>query len=135
MDKFEAAGLYCGLGVLWLLALGVSVIRQRLAKQISLGDGDDPVLQRRMRAHANATEWMTPGLIALWGLALLPAAPLWLLHAGAGTLFVGRVLHGFGLGATGGPSPPRLIGMVLTITAYIILGGGLIWASLTGAAV
>lgn len=132
MDKFEAAGLYCGLGVFLLLALGVGVIRQRLGKKISLGHGEDPVLLRVSRAHANAAEWLPTGLMALWGLALLPAAPLWLLHAGAIPLLAGRVLHGFGLSASNGPNPRRLIGMVLTITSYLILGGGLLWASLTG---
>lgn len=133
MDKFESAGLYSGLGLIWLLLLGISVIRGRQTKRISLGDGGDAQMERLVRAHANASEWLPPGLIALWGLALLPAAPAWLLHAGAAPLLLGRFLHGFGLSSSSGPSAPRVIGMVLTMTAFVILGGGLIWAALSGA--
>lgn len=133
MDKFEAAGLYTGLGLIWLLLLGISVIRGRQSKRISLGDGEDAHMQRLVRAHANATEWLPPGLIAIWGLALLPGAPLWLLHAGAAPLLLGRLLHGFGLSTSSGPSAPRVIGMVLTMTGIVILGSGLIWAALSAA--
>ena len=133
MDKFEAAGLYTGLGLIWLLLLGISVIRGRQSKRISLGDGEDAHMQRLVRAHANATEWLPPGLIAIWGLALLPGAPLWLLHAGAAPLLLGRLLHGFGLSTSSGASAPRVIGMVLTMTGIVILGSGLIWAALSAA--
>lgn len=131
MDKFEAAGLYSGFGLLLLLLLGISVIRRRQSQQISLGDGEDTQMQRRVRAHGNAAEWLTPGLIGLWGMALLPAAPLWLLHIGGGVLMTGRALHGLGLSTSSGPSLPRVLGMVLTLTAYLVLSGGLIWAALS----
>lgn len=133
MDKFEAAGLYSGLGLIWLLLLGISVIRGRQTKQIGLGDGGDAQMERLVRAHANASEWLPPGLITLWGLALLPAAPVWLLHAGAAPLLIGRLLHGFGLSKSSGASAPRVIGMILTMTAFVILGAGLIWAALSAA--
>ncbi len=133
MDKFEAAGLYSGIGLLLLLLLGGLVIRRRQSQQISLGDGDDAQMRSLVRAHGNAAEWLTPGLIGLWGLALLPAAPLWLLHTGGGVLLAGRLLHGIGLSTSGGASLPRVVGMVLTLTSYIVLSGGLIWAALSPA--
>lgn len=131
MDKFEAAGLYSGLGLILLVLLGISVIGRRQSQRISLGDGQDAQMQRLIRAHGNAAEWLTPGLIGLWGMALLPAAPLWLLHTGGGVLMAGRALHALGLSSSGGPSLPRVLGMVLTLTAYVVLSGGLIWAALS----
>jgi uncharacterized membrane protein YecN with MAPEG domain len=59
-----------------------------------------------------------------------PATPLWLLHAAGISLTLGRILHGIGL-HTGVLNAGRMLGMVLTWTSYLLLGGGLILAGLS----
>ena len=60
--------LYTGLFILLLLALAANVVRNRLSGHVSLGDGGNPSLQKAVRAHGNATEYVP---IVLIGLAVL----------------------------------------------------------------
>jgi uncharacterized membrane protein YecN with MAPEG domain len=104
-----------GLLGLWLLLLGVRVVQLRLKTRISLGDGNDPEMQTRVRAHGNAAEWIPIGLFLLF-LAEQAQGPHWLVVSGAALLVVGRLLHPFGL-RTRSPNAARTLGMVFTWTA------------------
>lgn len=130
MVRLEIAALYVGANILILLGLAFVVLKARQSRKIILGDGGDEGTMRAIRAHANAAEYIPAALVGLVLLALLdPAAPLWLLHAGGLTLTAGRLLHGIGLNA--GPlNLGRMAGMLLTIAAYLLIGGGLIFAGL-----
>ena len=99
------------------------VSRLRAVHRISIGDGGNEALLRRMRAHANYVENMPIFLImiALIELAGGDARILW----AAGILFIlSRILHAFGMDR---PSPSRLrmIGMIGSTTVLIGLAG---WA-------
>lgn len=130
MDKLEAAALYAALNILVLLALATMTTAARIRGRVLIGDGGDPALLRAMRAHGNATEYVPAALVGLALFALLPASPLWAVHALGGALTVGRVLHGLGLSATEGRSFGRAVGFVLTYLVYVGLAVGLIWAAL-----
>lgn len=110
--------LYAGLLGLWLLTLTARVILMRRGAQVSLGDGGDKLLQRRIRAHGNFTEYVPLCLLLLALLELQELGALWL-HIFGLMLLVGRLLHGYALGFTG-HSPLRVPGTVLTLFA---LGG------------
>jgi len=119
-----AAGL---LGLL-LLILGVRIVMMRMRNRISLGDGDNPDLLTRIRAHGNAAEWIPIGLILLF-LAEQRLGFGWPVIALAALLVIGRLLHPFGL-ANREPNALRSLGMVFTWTAVgslalIALWGGL----------
>lgn len=130
MVRLEIAALYAGANILILLALAFFVVRARQRTKTILGEGDSPDMLRAIRAHGNATEYIPAGIAGLTLLALLdPAAPTWLLHAAGGTLTAGRVLHGIGLSSSV-MNPGRLFGTVLTWIAFLLLGGGLIYAGL-----
>ncbi|MFN7397556.1 MAG: MAPEG family protein [Sandaracinobacter sp.] len=105
------------LGLL-LLFLGIRVVQLRMQTRISLGDGDDPDMVTRVRAHGNAAEWIPIGLFLLF-LAEQAQGSHWLVVTGAAFLVAGRLLHPFGL-ANRSPNAARTLGMVLTWTA---LGG------------
>jgi len=99
------------------------VSRLRAAHRISIGDGGNEALLRRMRAHANYVENMPIFLImvALIELAGGDARILW----AAGILFIlARICHAFGMDR---PSPSRLrmVGMIGTALVIIGLAG---WA-------
>lgn len=111
-----------GLLNLWL---GVRVTRLRYAKKVSIGHGDVPVVETRMRAHANFNEYVPIALILMMLVEMQIGASrgLWLV----GTLLVvGRVLHPFGMERTA-PNPYRAGAMMLTWAALAAL---VVWAIL-----
>jgi uncharacterized protein len=115
------------LGLL-LLVLGIRVVQLRMKGRISLGDGDNPELLGRIRAHGNCAEWAPIGLILLF-LAEQGYGATWFVVALAALLVAGRVLHPFGLGG-GPPNAARTLGMVFTWTAIgllapLVLVGGM----------
>lgn len=130
MLRLEIAAIYAGVNILILLVLAVLVVSGRRTHKITLGVADNRDFERAVRAHGNAAEYIPAGLVGIVLVALMePAAPLWLLHASGLSLTAGRILHGIGL-HTGILNAGRMIGMVLTWIAYLLLGGGLIFAGL-----
>jgi uncharacterized membrane protein YecN with MAPEG domain len=131
MLRLEIAALYAGVNILILLALAVVVGSRRAKHKVQLGDGGAPELTRAIRAHGNATEYVPAGLVGILMLALLePAAPLWLLHASGLSLTFGRILHGVGLNL-GEMNAGRGLGVLLTWIAFLLIGGGLVYAGLS----
>jgi uncharacterized membrane protein YecN with MAPEG domain len=131
MARLELAAIYAGVNILILLVLAVLVVAGRRKHKIRLGDGGNEDFSRAVRAHANAAEYIPAGIVGLLFVALMePAAPGWLLHAAGISLTAGRILHGIGL-HTGVLNAGRMLGMVLTWTSFLLLGGGLILAGLS----
>jgi uncharacterized membrane protein YecN with MAPEG domain len=106
------------LGLL-LLVLGIRIVQLRMQTRISLGDGDNPELLTRVRAHGNAAEWIPIGLILLF-LAEQSLGSHWAVITLAALLVLGRLLHPFGL-ANRAPNAARSLGMVLTWIAVGLL--------------
>src|ERR1043165_5320228 len=103
---------------IWLAAR-VSQLRAR--HKVSIGDGGNEALIRRMRAHANYGENMPVVLILLALLELGGGDPrlLW----GAAIIFVlSRICHAFGMDG-GAPSRLRAVGMIGSTLALVILAG------------
>lgn len=132
MMRLEAAAIYIGLNIIILLILAYLVSAARRRHKIALGDGGNEAMHRAIRAHANAAEFIPAGLAGLLALALLePAAPLWLLHASGISLTGGRIAHGIGL-SMGTLNAGRMVGTLLSWIAYLLIGGGLLYAGLSG---
>jgi uncharacterized membrane protein YecN with MAPEG domain len=103
---------------IWL-AGRVSAVRN--SQKVSIGDGGNEALIRRMRAHANYGENAPIVLILLALLELAGGDPriLW----GAAILFViARILHAFGMDRPH-PSKLRMFGMIGSTLALVILLG------------
>lgn len=115
------------LGLL-LLVLGIRIVQFRMQKRISLGDGDNPELLTRIRAHGNAAEWIPIGLFLLF-LAEQYLGSTWPVMALAALLVAGRLLHPFGL-ANRDPNARRSLGMVFTWTAIGLLALLSLWNGL-----
>ena len=91
----------------------VRCVRIRIARHISIGDGDNEMLRTRMRSHANFTE-NTPLFLILLGLVELnDRSTLWLWIAGI-VFILARVAHAFGMERPA-PNPLRAGGMLTTI--------------------
>jgi hypothetical protein len=130
MTAIDAAALYAGLNLLILLGLSILVVRQRIKGQVNFGDGDNPALQRAIRAHGNAVENI-PAAIAALVAAALAGAPIWAIHAGGALLTVSRILHGQGLSTFEGRSFGRAVGMLGTWIALILIAGAAMAAALS----
>lgn len=115
--------LIAGLHGLLLLMLLWPIVATRRRNRIGLGDGGDPVLLRRIRAHANFVETVPFALLLLALLELTGLRREWVAVLG-GVLLVARVLHAIGLSGSAGVSFGRFWGTLLTWC--VILGASVI---------
>ncbi len=113
-----------GLINVWL-ALRAS--RVRVSGKVSLGDGGNPMMLARMRAHANFTEYAPMVLILLGLIELAHGTSLWLWLAGI-AFILGRLAHPFGLER---PGANALRGTGIGLTWLVLLGLS-IWAAVIG---
>lgn len=91
--------------------------QKRMSEKVALGDGGNPVVIARMRAHANFTEF-TPFVLILIGLIEFAAGTsLWLWAVG-GAYLIGRILHAIGMDRPA-PNAPRMIGTAATMLIMV----------------
>lgn len=114
--------------VLLFLVLTFRTIGYRRSQRISVGDGGDKELQKRMRVHANCAEYVPIGLLVI-ALAESLSAPAALLHSLGAGLVGGRILHAYGMSQKPQIIQMRVAGMVLTTA--VIAAGALIAGWLT----
>ena len=107
-----------------VLALQVSIRRRQL--RISLGDGNDDTLRRRIRAHGNFIEYVPLALIAL-GLVEASGAPASLVSGIAIAMLLARIIHAIGI-VYSRRALPRVIAMVIQNTAFIVAAYWLVTA-------
>jgi uncharacterized membrane protein YecN with MAPEG domain len=125
----RTAALYVGLFGLLLIVLSMRVSLVRRDARINLGDGENEILKRRIRAHGNFAEFVP---IALLLLALAE-------HTGMGTLYIhlfgnnllaGRISHAYGISQEQEPFIFRMVGTLATLGVIAILSLYCIWAGL-----
>ncbi len=109
-------GLYAAPLVLIYLVLTIRVITYRRSAKVSLGDGDDPALRARIRAHGNFAEFAPLGLILLLIAEVQATSAVWL-HVLGCLLLAGRLLHGVNFSFGLRLMPLRVGGMILTLLA------------------
>ncbi len=122
-------GLYVALAALLVLVLSLRVVLRRVAARVTLGDGDDKELKKRIRAQANAIEYLPLALLLLLCLEWNQTLPA-IVHGCGIVLIAARVVHAFGLSRTGGLSPERLIGTAVTWMVMLVMAALLIWQQL-----
>jgi uncharacterized membrane protein YecN with MAPEG domain len=111
--------VYAALMALLFVLLSLRVIAARRQSSVPLGDGGDPILLRRLRAHGNFAEY-APLAIVLMVLAELQDAPVVALHIIGLLLLGGRLVHAFGVSREPENYRLRVTGMALTFTALIM---------------
>jgi uncharacterized membrane protein YecN with MAPEG domain len=113
--------LYAAPLILLFFVLTMRVMVLRFPKQVMIGTGGDPVLERATRVHANFTEYVPLFLVALTVAELCGAAP-WALHAAGAAMLAGRLCHALGVSRTPDILALRGLGMLLTLGALIAAG-------------
>lgn len=101
---------------LWL-SIRIGAVRQ--ATGISVGDGGNEALQRRMRAQLNFVENTAFVLILIAAIELSSKGSWWLNYVAAAYI-IGRVAHAFGMDG-GNWKVGRMIGTLLTMLVQISL--------------
>ena len=117
--------IYAALTTVIFLILSGRVVAYRRANMLSLGDGGDKNLLKRMRAQANWVEY-TPLALLLLLMTEIQGAPALALHLLGLSLLLGRALHAIGFAATPQKIILRQIGMVLTLLSLILSSLGLL---------
>ncbi|MDV3002418.1 MAG: hypothetical protein N5P05_004073 (plasmid) [Chroococcopsis gigantea SAG 12.99] len=109
----------------------VSLVENYIQKSVVTKTASDGLLQRKVRAQGNFTEYVPLALLFILALELMNSSD-WLLWLLGGALTIGRVFHAWGLIATYGPSPARAIGFFLTWFVYIVGAFGCIYYGIKG---
>jgi len=119
-----------GLAAIINFWLAMRVGQMRHKEKVTIGDGGNDAVIRRMRAHANFTEF-TPFfvlLVAAIELAKGAGNPTWLLWIVI-LYMVGRIAHAFGMD---GASLGRTIGTLISFLAMLGLGFYALFIAYTG---
>jgi uncharacterized membrane protein YecN with MAPEG domain len=93
--------------------------RIRMAEKISVGDGGNEALARRMRAQLNFAENTPFVLILLAAIELSGRGGVWLSLV-AGLYMLARVLHGLGMDG-GSLQWGRMVGVIVTMLIQVAL--------------
>jgi uncharacterized membrane protein YecN with MAPEG domain len=109
--------------------LATRIAQVRTDQKISVGDGGNELLARRMRAQLNFAENVPLMLILVAAIELAGRGGLWL-DVIAAAYLVGRVLHGIGMdggkngwGRTAGMATTMLGNLTLAVAAVLVVTG------------
>lgn len=116
---FAVTSLYAALLGIMLIPFTLRVGLYRVKNGINLGDGQDEEMIRRIRAHANFTEFVPIALILL-GLVEVAGASSILVHALGAALTLGRLSHWLQLSGLVKPLAFRAGGMLATLLTILI---------------
>lgn len=119
-NSLTVSPLYLAVLGLICIPMTMRVGLYRIKNKINLGDGDDAVLRRLIRGHANFIETVPLAALMILVMDFMGAGTSWLHALGAG-LVAGRVLHYLGLTRLG-PFVCRPIGMFATLSVYGVSG-------------
>ena len=93
--------------------------RTRMSQKVLIGDGGNPVLIARMRAHSNFIEY-TPFFLILLGLVEMARGSETWLWIVAILYILARILHVFGMDRPT-VNPLRMVGIVVSLLALLVL--------------
>ena len=115
--------LYAALNGFLIIALAANVVRLRLAKKVSLGDGGHKDVSRAIRAHGNTIEYLPLALI-LMALLEINGGGSTALHSYGILLVGGRVVYSYGMLVP--RSSANLARQLGVVTSWlVILGAGI----------
>ena len=111
--------IYAGILAILFFVLSLRVVAVR--GRVSLGDGGDPLVLRRMRGHANFAEYV-PFILLMMGILELSHFSIYFLHGAGIVLVVARLLHGYALSFTEKFKFGRFWGTALTFGLLLVCG-------------
>ena len=112
-------GIYAALLGLLFVLLSVRVIRLRRLNQIALGYGEDLLLTRAARVHANFAEYVPLSLLLIYFMEI-STAPAGLVHGLGIVLVFSRGIHAWGVSQADEDYRLRVMGMSGTFAVIVI---------------
>lgn len=105
LDLFVTFGFYLTILAAIFLYLSYNVISTRIHRKVTLGDNNDPVLRRAIRAHANFAEYVPLAVIMILVISQITAPltfgsihPMSIMtHTLFLLLILGRLCHAYGI--------------------------------------
>jgi uncharacterized membrane protein YecN with MAPEG domain len=125
----RTAALYVGLFGILLIVLSLRVSFARRDARVALGDGDNELLRRGIRAHSNFVEFVPIALLLLM-LAEHTGLGSLLIHLFGIVLLAGRISHAYGISQTNEVFIFRMVGTIATLAVIGLLSLYCIWAAL-----
>jgi len=110
--------LYAALLALLFVVLSFRTLLLRRKLGVAIGAGENPVLARAIRVHANFAEYVPIALLLIAFLEVQINARL-LVHGLCIALIVGRILHAYGVSQVEENFRLRVSGMILTLGTII----------------
>ncbi|MEM8816695.1 MAG: MAPEG family protein [Pseudomonadota bacterium] len=117
--------LYAALFALLLFALSVRTLLLRRRFKVGVGPGQEPLLERAMRVHANFCEYVPVTLLLVFFLELL-TGPGWWIHSLCAALLLGRLLHAWGVSQVKEDYRYRIVGMAVTFAVILVSAAGIL---------
>ncbi len=111
--------VYAAIFALMLVGLSLRVANTRREARVALGDGGKKLLQRRIRAQGNFTEYVPMALILLLFIEW-QGWSRWLVHALCLVLLAARALHAYGVSQEPEDIRLRATGMATTAGVLIV---------------
>ncbi|HNR77372.1 MAG TPA: MAPEG family protein [Parvularculaceae bacterium] len=126
----QAAALWIGLNILFLIFISARVGAARTKTKTNLGDGGgNEIMVKAIRTQGNYIEYAPAALLGLYALAQLGLAAVWIHLLGAVFLFA-RISHLLGLGMDVWPKG-RFVGTLFTMLTLLATALLLIWKALS----
>ena len=120
--------IYAALFAVMLVFLSISVANTRREMQVTIGDGGNKILLRRIRVQGNFTEYVPMALI-LFTFIEMQGWPRWLVHGLCLVLLAARLVHAYGVGREPEIIPIRATGMATTALLLITAAGLLLFSA------
>lgn len=121
--------IYIGIVGLLALYLSLQVSLKRQKHKVSTGDGDNPVLFKSIRVHANLIENAPLAMILLLAFEL-QGASAWMVHLLGLAFVIGRFLHIYGLGRQPQNTSARAVGSMITLIYLLVTSVAVVALSL-----
>lgn len=125
--------IYAAILALLFVGLSVRILRLRRSLKIAIGDGGDKKMLRAIRVHSNFAEYVPFGLFLLY-LAETQGAPSIALHGVGLCLLIGRLSHAYGVSQENEQFRYRVLGISVTLTAFIASAGFLLFVAVRNGA-
>lgn len=110
---------YAAILGIFLVLVGINVTIHRVRLKVPLGDGGNELMQRMIRIHGNASEYIPIALILMF-FAEADGAGRLAIHIAGVALVAGRLLHAQGLWQSSLPDFGRGVGQTLT---WLVIAG------------
>jgi len=116
----QITALYASLIGLLLIFLSVRIIRQRLKKQIGIGNNGDAEIARAIRVQANMVEYAPIALVLLF-FCEINGLDARIVHTFGIVLVIARIAHATGLSKSAGTTHSRVLGTAATFLVILSL--------------